>query len=99
MLLLDEPTSGLDPENTEIILRSLRDLADAGCGVLLITHDLVQSVAYADRVAMLNAGRLVGTEPATAFSGNGDELESAYGRAMWRAAPQNAFSTRRAADA
>ena len=99
LIVADEATSGLDPDNAEIILKALRDLAHAGCGVLLITHDLVQSVAYADRVAMLNAGRLVGTEPATAFSGNGDELESAYGRAMWRAAPQNAFSTRRAADA
>ncbi|TDH36379.1 ABC transporter ATP-binding protein [Pseudohoeflea suaedae] len=92
LIVADEPTSGLDPKNAENILRTLRGMADAGCGVLLITHDLVQSVPYADRVAILNSGRLVGMETARSFSGAGDELTGDYARALWRAAPQNAFT-------
>jgi len=40
LLILDEPTSGLDGANMELIAQRLRALAEAGCCVLLISHDL-----------------------------------------------------------
>jgi ABC-2 type transport system ATP-binding protein len=59
LVFLDEPTAGLDPAartRTEAILRELR--AD-GVTILLTTHDLGQAERLADRVAIIDAGRLV----------------------------------------
>lgn len=92
LIVADEPTSGLDPANATVVLTHLRQLADAGNGVLLITHDLAQALPFADRVAILQHGKLVDVEPASAFSGNGAALRSAYARALWHAMPENHFS-------
>ena len=51
VLLLDEPTAGLDPIAKSEVCRLLRELADAGCGILIATHDLAFSAAVSDRVA------------------------------------------------
>lgn len=99
LIVADEPTGGLDPEHAAIVLAQLRRLADAGSGVLLITHDLAQALPFADRVALLRQGRLVGTEPAGAFTGAGEQLRLPYARALWRAMPQNAFIAGVGADA
>lgn len=93
LIVADEPTSGLDPANAGGVLAHLRRLADAGAGVLLITHDLVQALPTADRVAILRDGRLVGLEPATAFAGAGERLTSVYARDLWQAMPEYGFST------
>lgn len=59
LLVLDEPTSSLDPAMTEYIYDVIDDLAaDRGTTVLLSTHDLAVS-RVADRVLLLNQGRLV----------------------------------------
>lgn len=94
LLVADEPTSGLDPANAAIVLGHLRQLASAGKGVLLITHDLAQALPFAERVAILRAGRLSGIEPATAFFGTGENLGSDYARRLWQAMPENDFATR-----
>jgi len=92
LIVADEPTSGLDPSNAIAVLTHLRQLADAGNGVLLITHDLAQALPFANRVAILQHGKLVDVEPASAFSGNGAALQSAYARALWHSMPENHFS-------
>ena len=92
LVVADEPTSGLDPDNAQVVLARLRALANAGKGVLLITHDLAQALPFADRVALLHNGRLEGMQAATAFSGDGRNLTSDYARALWRAMPHNDFS-------
>lgn len=91
LVVADEPTSGLDPDNALVVLRHLRSLADGGKAVLLITHDLTQILSFADQVAILQSGRLVDIEPASAFAGDGSALGSSYARALWQAMPQNAF--------
>lgn len=58
-LLADEPTTGLDPSVQRAVLRQLRSLADAGMGVLFITHDLRLLPGFADRVLVMNRGRIV----------------------------------------
>lgn len=92
LIVADEPTSGLDPDNAHIVLTHLRRLADKGRGVLLITHDLVQALPFANRVAVLCDGRLTGIEPAGAFTGRGEDLISPYARALWQAMPDNDFA-------
>jgi putative ABC transport system ATP-binding protein len=57
LLLADEPTGNLDAENAEIVLRHLREFADAGGSVLLVTHDS-RAVSYAQQVIQLHGGRI-----------------------------------------
>ena len=57
ILLADEPTGDLDDENTRAVLTLLRETADAGTAVLLVTHER-EAAAYADRIYRMNAGIL-----------------------------------------
>jgi len=91
LIIADEPTPGLDPASLAQALGHLRELADAGAAVMLITHDLESSVTVADRIAVFHAGRTVEVAPASAFAGHGDALRHPYSQALWRALPQNEF--------
>ena len=53
----DEPTSDLDDENTRIILSMLRQAADKGCAVMIVSHD-AEAEEYADRKWRMDAGQL-----------------------------------------
>ena len=57
VLLADEPTGDLDDENTEVVLKLFRELADRGTAVLVVTHES-ESKRYADRVFRMDAGTL-----------------------------------------
>ena len=63
LLLLDEPTSVLGPEETGELLATLRRLAGAGHGVLLVSHKLAELRAVTDRITVLRSGRVVSTVP------------------------------------
>ena len=58
-LLLDEPTSGLDPAAADDFMTLLADLRREGRAILMSTHDVFRARDYADRAAILRAGRLV----------------------------------------
>lgn len=58
-LVLDEPTAGLDAPGRTALHALVRDLAAAGVSVLVISHDLEEWLCVADRVALLNEGRLL----------------------------------------
>lgn len=56
MLILDEPTAGVDiGTKTEIITR-IRELADAGTAVIVISSELAELLAVSDRVLVLRRG-------------------------------------------
>jgi ABC-2 type transport system ATP-binding protein len=59
LLFLDEPTTGLDIEARQALWRAIRELVAQGCGVLLTTHYLEEAEALADRVVVVNGGRVV----------------------------------------
>jgi iron complex transport system ATP-binding protein len=59
ILLLDEPTASLDVEHGLDVLELCRSLADEGRTVAIATHDLNGACRFADRVALLYAGKLV----------------------------------------
>lgn len=63
VLMLDEPTAALDLGHQEEILRLSRERARAGDAVLIVLHDLNLAAAYADRIALLQQGRLVACAP------------------------------------
>jgi ABC-2 type transport system ATP-binding protein len=73
VLLLDEPTTGLDPRSkleVQDFIREIRTNHDST--ILLCTHDLNEAEALAERVGILDRGRLLVLEPA-------DELKRRYG--------------------
>jgi iron complex transport system ATP-binding protein len=63
LLLLDEPTSHLDLRYQVDALRSARAAAERGVAVLVVLHDLNLAARSADRVVLLNAGRVVADGP------------------------------------
>ncbi|MDP3893982.1 heme ABC transporter ATP-binding protein [Nocardioides sp.] len=58
IVLLDEPTAALDIAHQEAVLRSAKDLAARGAAVAVVLHDLTLAAAWADRVVLLEAGRV-----------------------------------------
>lgn len=58
-LLLDEPTAFLDLKHQVASYRLLRDLTRQGILAIAVTHDLNLAAAFADRIVVLNAGRVV----------------------------------------
>ncbi|MBX3462663.1 MAG: ABC transporter ATP-binding protein [Planctomycetes bacterium] len=66
LLLLDEPTSNLDLEHALRLAHLLRQLAAAGRGVLVASHDLNLLAPFASRVVLLHEGRVFADAPAEA---------------------------------
>ncbi len=59
LLFFDEPTTGLDPDIRRTQWATLRELAGAGRGVVLTTHYLEEADALADRIVVLDRGRII----------------------------------------
>ncbi|MEE6178477.1 ATP-binding cassette domain-containing protein [Mycobacterium sp. 050134] len=76
LLLLDEPTSGLDPALDRQVMLMMRQLADAGRVVLVVTH----SVSYLDVCDQI---LLIAPGGKTAFCGPPDQVEAAMGTRNW----------------
>jgi ABC-2 type transport system ATP-binding protein len=81
LLLLDEPTTGLDPRSkleVQEFIREIRQVHDAT--ILLCTHDMVEAEALADRVGIIDRGRLLRLEPTGALTSHygAASLEEAF---------------------
>jgi ABC-2 type transport system ATP-binding protein len=73
LLLLDEPTTGLDPRSKLEVQDFVREVrASHDVTILLCTHDLPEAEELADRVGILDRGRLLALEPA-------EDLRRRYG--------------------
>ena len=59
LLFLDEPTTGFDPEARRAFWQLIRKLRDEGATIVLTTHYLDEAEALADRVAVINRGRII----------------------------------------
>ncbi|WJV65972.1 ATP-binding cassette domain-containing protein [Pectobacteriaceae bacterium CE70] len=67
LVILDEPTAALGVAQTGQVLELVRRLADQGLAVLMISHNLNDVFAVADRIAVLRLGQMVGEGPAKSF--------------------------------
>ena len=63
VLLFDEPTSSLDPESTGEVLKVMRELAEDGMTMLLVTHELGFARDVSDWVVFIDRGRVVEQGP------------------------------------
>jgi ABC-type multidrug transport system ATPase subunit len=79
LVLLDEPFTGLDDAASEALRERLSALRQAGCLVLVITHDLDSVDGLADRALMLHKGRIVELDD------RGGSLRDRYRTALGRA--------------
>src|SRR5437764_4981187 len=68
VLFLDEPSTGLDPQNRANLWDRLRTLRELGTTIFLTTHYLEEADALADRLAIIDQGRIVA-------EGTADELK------------------------
>ncbi|WP_235014945.1 ATP-binding cassette domain-containing protein [Microbacterium sp. SLBN-154] len=74
VLFLDEPTTGLDARSRRELWQVIRSLRDAGTTVLLTTQYLEEADELADRIAVLNGGRIVAVGTPTELKARvGDE--------------------------
>jgi D-xylose transport system ATP-binding protein len=60
LVLLDEPTAALGVEQTAMVQRMVVTLAERGLGVVLISHNLADVFAVADRIVVMRLGRVAG---------------------------------------
>jgi iron complex transport system ATP-binding protein len=59
VLLADEPTAALDPRHQLVVMELLRTAARGGNAILAILHDLTLAARFADRVLVMDKGRIV----------------------------------------
>lgn len=58
IILFDEPTAGLDPVNTKRLITNIQKLKARGNTGIFVTHDIPAAFELADRIAILNKGRI-----------------------------------------
>lgn len=77
VLILDEPTAGLDPNQIREVRKTMRRLSETKT-ILLSTHILQEVEAMADRVVMINEGRLVYDGSVEGLHQKGADLDDAF---------------------
>ena len=70
LMLFDEPTSALDPETVKEVLDVMKDLAESGMTMLVVTHEMGFAREVADRVIFLDQGLLIEEGEPHAFFNN-----------------------------
>lgn len=74
LIFLDEPTTGFDPEARRAFWHLIRKLRDEGATILLTTHYLDEAEALADRVAVINRGKIIEVSTPALLGGRATSL-------------------------
>ena len=70
VLLFDEPTSALDPERVNEVLDAIRNLANKGMTMVVVTHEVGFAKEVADRVLFMDSGKVIETSTPDIFFTN-----------------------------
>ena len=83
VLLLDEPTAGLDPEARVVVREIVAEARAGGAAILLTSHDLTDVERLADRIVVIDRGRVVASgTPAELTAGVGSAIRFRVGRPL-----------------
>ena len=95
VIIADEPTPGLDEKSLNEALKDFRNIADSGCAILMITHDIEAALKIADKIAVFYAGTTLEIANVNDFKGDGKNLRHPYSKALFNALPQNGFKPKK----
>ena len=70
IMLFDEPTSALDPEMIREVLDVMRELAESGMTMIIVTHEIGFATEVADRIMMFDEGVIIEDAPPREFFNN-----------------------------
>lgn len=70
LIIFDEPFTGLDYPSVKRLIRHILHLKESGHAILLITHDPAKTAAHADRLAVMEEGRLYLDAPISSLAGD-----------------------------
>ncbi|MCG8482916.1 MAG: ABC transporter ATP-binding protein [Clostridia bacterium] len=59
VLVLDEPTNDVDPERRRLLWKEIKTIANGGCTIILVTHNVLEAERSTDRLGILHNGRLI----------------------------------------
>ncbi len=77
VLIVDEPLVGLDPKHIRIVLKLLRNIANAGGAVLMSTHSLSTVEGICDGVSVMDHGKMIASGTVASLKGDHD-LETSF---------------------
>ncbi|MGY4721184.1 ABC transporter ATP-binding protein [Naumannella huperziae] len=78
LVLLDEPTAGMDVHLRRTVFDLIARLRDAGVSVLLTTHDMAEASRLADRIAIIDRGRVSAHGTLAELTGGARDLEEVF---------------------
>ena len=90
LIVADEPTPGLEAMTARHVIRHLKEMAQNGAAVLLITHDLELAIEMADRILVFYDGTILEEVKPENFR-EGRNLKEPYTQALYRALPEHEF--------
>ena len=67
-MIFDEPTRGIDVGAKSEIYKLMRELADAGVAIMMISSDMEEVIGVSDRIAVMHEGAIAACWSATQFS-------------------------------
>ena len=70
IVILDEPTNDVDPLRRRLLWNHIRQLADSGTTVILVTHNVLEAERSMDRLAIIDKGRVQGAGTPASLKGN-----------------------------
>ena len=73
-LVLDEPTTAVDPEGRQVIRRIIESERERGCALLITTHELDEAERLANRLVILNHGRIIAEGSLEELSGSSEMI-------------------------
>ena len=84
ILLLDEPTSALDPELTKEVLKTIRDVAEDGMTMLIVTHEIEFAREVCNRIIFMDGGHIIEQgKPEEIFRNPKEERTKEFVRALY----------------
>ncbi|MST72869.1 ABC transporter ATP-binding protein [Olsenella porci] len=78
VVLLDEPTSGLDYRECMTVMETVTQMAERGCAVIMVCHDMEVVSDFAERIVVMADGRILGRGETTQMFSDADLMRRAY---------------------